>query len=294
MSLKLVSVLGASYLFLGCASTVPRELVDARAAVQRAAEGPSAKMTPAQLHVAQESLAVAEKTFEDEGDSSKARDQAYIAIRKAEIAEAQARTAQLDQGTASSHQLAERAEDQVQANMKKELNQTKGQLASQQQMNASQQQQLEVERQRRQEAERRAQQAAADLARIASVKQETRGMVITLSGSVLFASGKSELLASAQAKLSEIADALVKGNPDAKIVVEGHTDSQGQAGANQELSAARARSVRDYLVAHGIAADRITAEGFGSSRSVAENKTPEGRANNRRVELVVQPSTPPT
>jgi chemotaxis protein MotB len=49
--------------------------------------------------------------------------------------------------------------------------------------------------------------------------------------------------------------------------------------------------VRDYLVSRGIASDRITAQGFGPSRSVADNKSPEGRANNRRVEIVVQPST---
>jgi outer membrane protein OmpA-like peptidoglycan-associated protein len=132
----------------------------------------------------------------------------------------------------------------------------------------------------------------SDLARVASVKQEARGMVITLSGSVLFASAKAELLPSAQAKLSEVADALIKSDPDSKMVVEGHTDSQGPASFNQDLSQHRADAVRSYLTSHGVAPDRITAQGFGSSRPVADNNSAEGRANNRRVEIIVQPSSP--
>ena len=114
-------------------------------------------------------------------------------------------------------------------------------------------------------------------------------MVITLSGSVLFTSGKSDLLPAAQLKLNDVAKALTEQDPDSKMVVEGHTDSQGAAAFNQELSQERAQSVRDYLVSRGIAGDRITAEGFGPSRSIADNATPEGRANNRRVEIVVKP-----
>jgi outer membrane protein OmpA-like peptidoglycan-associated protein len=154
----------------------------------------------------------------------------------------------------------------------------------------NQQQQIGVERQRREEADKRAAQAAADLASIASVKQEPRGMVITLSGSVMFASAKADLLPGAQVKLNQVADALGKQDVDSKIIVEGHTDSQGAASYNQDLSQRRAEAVRDYLVSHGIAADRVTAQGFGPTRPSADNDSPEGRANNRRVEIVVQPA----
>jgi outer membrane protein OmpA-like peptidoglycan-associated protein len=150
---------------------------------------------------------------------------------------------------------------------------------------------LQTEVQRREAAEKRAAQAAADLAKFASVKQETRGMVITLSGGVLFTSGKAELLPAAQLKLNEVATALTEQDPDSKMVVEGHTDSQGAAAFNQDLSQRRAQTVRDYLVSRGIASDRITAEGFGPTRTVGDNATPEGRANNRRVEIVVKPKT---
>ena len=115
-------------------------------------------------------------------------------------------------------------------------------------------------------------------------------MVITLSGSVLFASAKSDLLPDAQAKLNDVAKALSEQDPDAKIVVEGHTDSQGGAAFNQDLSQRRAESVRGYLISHGLAADRVTSQGFGPTRSIADNSSPEGRANNRRVEIVVQPA----
>jgi outer membrane protein OmpA-like peptidoglycan-associated protein len=172
-----------------------------------------------------------------------------------------------------------------------ELAQANQQLASQTQALQAQQLALQNETQRREEAEKRAKEAAADLAKVASVKQDTRGMVITLSGGVLFTSGKADLLPTAQVKLNDIANALTQQDPDSTMVIEGHTDSQGAAEFNQQLSQRRAEAVRNYLVSRGIADDRVKAEGFGPSRPVADNATPEGRANNRRVEIVVQPKT---
>jgi outer membrane protein OmpA-like peptidoglycan-associated protein len=166
---------------------------------------------------------------------------------------------------------------------------TSGQLGVAKTQLVVQGQALAAEQQRREDADKRAAKAAADLAAFASVKQETRGMVITLSGAVLFASGKSDLLPGAQAKLTEVAEALTKEDVESKIVVEGHTDSQGGASYNQDLSQRRAQSVRDYLVTRGMASDRVTSEGFGLTRPIADNASPEGRANNRRVEIVVQP-----
>lgn len=259
----------------GCAHSPPAELVDARAAYGQAESGPASAEKPAELHTARRSLERAEAIFEEEGDSDLTRDQAYIAMRKAQQAEVQARIALNEKRLAS----LERRASKEQA---RELAKLRGDYAAQRQ-------QLALSEAARKEAERRAEQAAADLARIASVKQEERGMVITLSGAVLFASGQSELLASAQAKLSEVAEALTQQNPDAAIVVEGHTDSQGKPDFNIELATKRAQSVRDYLAAHGVASDRIRAVGVGFARPIADNKSPEGRANNRRVEIIVQP-----
>ena len=126
--------------------------------------------------------------------------------------------------------------------------------------------QLQSSEQRRADAEKRAAQATADLQRIGSVKQEARGMVITLSGSVLFASAKWELLPEAQVKLGDVANALTEQDPDSKMVVEGHTDSQGTASFNQDLSQKRADAVRTYLVSRGIAGDRVTARRASARR----------------------------
>jgi outer membrane protein OmpA-like peptidoglycan-associated protein len=91
-------------------------------------------------------------------------------------------------------------------------------------------------------------------------------------------------------KLNEVAEALIKNDSDSQMVVEGHTDSQGGADYNMELSRRRAQTVRDYLVSRQIAADRIIATGFGLTRPIADNTSAEGRANNRRVEIVVKPT----
>lgn len=262
--------------FAGCAHSPPKELLDARAAYKEAASGVASRETPAQLHTADNALQAAEAAFQDDGDTEHTRDLSYVAMRKAQIAEVQGRLQQ------SQNQLAQ-LEANAQQAQGKELNQLRGQ-------NQQQQQQLTASEAARKDAEQRAATAAADLQRIASVKQEPRGMVITLSGEVLFVSGKADLLPQAQAKLSEVANALTQQSPDSTIVVEGHTDAQGKEAFNLDLSTRRAQAVRDYLAAHGVAPDRIRAEGLGFSRPIGNNKTAEGRANNRRVEIVVQPA----
>jgi outer membrane protein OmpA-like peptidoglycan-associated protein len=271
-----------------CAGAAPQSLVDARAAYQRAAQGPAARLTPAQLHVAETSLNVAEKTYEDEGDSANARDRAYVALRKAQLAEVQAAIASADQRTALAARQVEAAQARNQLAVQRELSSTRAALAGERNTVATTQAELQSERQRRQEAERRAADAITQLAGVASIRQDTRGTVITLSGAVIFASGKADLLPAARAKLDQVATALKQSEPDTQFVVEGYTDSRGGLALNEELSTRRAATVRDYLVSQGVPADRITSKGFGPSNPVADNATAEGRANNRRVEIVVQ------
>jgi outer membrane protein OmpA-like peptidoglycan-associated protein len=259
----------------GCAHNPPKELVDAREANKRASNGPASQQTPAELHTANNALGAAEQAFERDGDSEHVRDLAYVAMRKAERAEIEADVMQ------SENELARMETSQTQS-QRQELSALRGQVQQQNQ-------QLGAAEAARAEADKRAMQASADLARIATVKQEPRGMVITLSGEVLFRSGKADLLPAAQAKLSEVANALTQQAPDATIVVEGHTDTQGSEAINLELSTRRAEVVRKYLTGHGVAADRVRAEGLGFSRPLGDNKTAEGRANNRRVEIVVAP-----
>jgi outer membrane protein OmpA-like peptidoglycan-associated protein len=268
---------------VGCGSTLPpKELVDARAAYQSASKGPASQQAPAELHVAKQSLDQAERSFSDDGDTPQTKDYAYISIRKSQLAEASARAliAQKDKESAE-REASTLTTDQLRS-AQRELSSTKQNLEKTQD-------QLAAEKVAREAAEKKAAQALADLQKIAAVKQESRGMVITLSGSVLFASNESTLLPAAMLKLNEVADALIKGNPDSNITVEGHTDSQGQRQYNMDLAKKRADAVRDQLVSRGVASDRIKAVGVGPDRPIADNKTAEGRANNRRVEIIVEP-----
>ncbi len=150
---------------------------------------------------------------------------------------------------------------------------------------------LAVEQQARLDADKRAADAKAELAKVAVVKEEPRGLVITLSGSVVFASNKATLLPEAKSRLNQVAESLMSANKDRKMIVEGHTDSQGSAAFNMELSQRRAESVRSYLISRGYPAELIEARGIGKDRPIADNASPEGRANNRRVEIIVQRET---
>jgi len=276
----------------GCATAAPpADLVAARTSYNRAEQGDAARLNPADLHTAKQAMEAAEASFAENGDTRETRDLAYTADRRAQIAEVRADANQShrdQQKTVHAMHAAETA--QVKATSA-QLGAANQQLAAQSQAMEHQKQELATEREARDAAEKRAAQAAADLAKFAAVKQEPRGMVITLSGGVLFASSKAELLPAAQVKLNTVAEALTQQDPDSKMVVEGHTDSQGGEKYNQDLSQRRAQAVRDYLVSRGIAADRVTSQGFGFSRSIADNKSAEGRANNRRVEIVVSPNS---
>ncbi|MDX2052466.1 MAG: OmpA family protein [Polyangiaceae bacterium] len=146
---------------------------------------------------------------------------------------------------------------------------------------------LEREKAARLEAEKRAAEALASLKEIAKIKEEKRGMVITLEGAVLFTTGKATLIPIARTKLGQVAAVLKQQEDKKRITVEGHTDSVGSDQNNQRLSQERADSVREFLVSQGIDPQKITAIGKGEAEPVAENTTPEGRANNRRVEIII-------
>ena len=143
---------------------------------------------------------------------------------------------------------------------------------------------------RRQAAEREKTQADL-LVRLQQIERsarvEPRGIILTLPGSVYFDSGHSDVKPGARERLARIGQALA-GVPDRKIVVEGHTDSTGPAKFNMKLSELRAESVKAGLVESAVSKDRIETHGYGSTKPVASNGTPEGRSQNRRVEIVVQ------
>ena len=102
-----------------------------------------------------------------------------------------------------------------------------------------------------------------------------------------FDSGKATIQPDSEAVLQQIVQ-LMKDDAGLKLRVEGHTDNQGAAAANQTLSEKRAQSVVSWLTSHGVAASRLVAKGYGATKPVGANTSEEGRAKNRRVELAKQ------
>lgn len=307
---RTLCTLTAAALLAGCAAVVPQQLTDAREAYRRASTGPAAQRTPAELHKASEALREAEESFVREPKSYQTRDLAYIAQRSSESAEALADISQNTEAIAAANVEYEATQAQLVKDTRQQLDQSQVALAESQRGNERTAGRLSAERESRLDVERRAAQAqsatqgelaaekvarqAADvraddataaLARLAAVKQEERGLVITLSGSVLFASDKSALLPSAQARLGQVASVLL-ATRQRTLIVEGHTDSRGSESHNIDLSLRRAEAVRDFLIQKGYDRELISAQGIGPSRPVADNKSAEGRANNRRVEIV--------
>ena len=117
------------------------------------------------------------------------------------------------------------------------------------------------------------------------LRQTESGVVVTL-GDVLFESGQTELRDEAMASLVEVVD-LLQSEPDKKIRIEGHTDSVGEATTNLEISQKRADAVLGALVSLGVDGGRVTTQGMGEDFPIASNETDEGRAQNRRVDVIL-------
>jgi outer membrane protein OmpA-like peptidoglycan-associated protein len=189
------------------------------------------------------------------------------------------------------------------------------QLAAQQAQLAAQQAQLEAEKaaaaKAQADAERARAQAEADAARaraeaadkaatsaaearekllgqlnsVLATSDTARGLIVNMSD-VLFDTGKYTLKTNTQISLAKVAG-ILQSYPGLKLQVEGYTDSVGSDEFNQKLSENRADAVRDFLVDQGVAQTNIGATGYGKNNPVADNATAQGRAQNRRVQLVV-------
>jgi outer membrane protein OmpA-like peptidoglycan-associated protein len=120
---------------------------------------------------------------------------------------------------------------------------------------------------------------------ILATRDSARGLVANMSD-VLFRSGSYELAPGARERLAKVSG-IILAYPSLHVSVEGHTDSVGGDEYNQSLSELRAQAVRDYFVQQGIASGAVEAHGFGKNAPIASNDTPEGRQQNRRVELVL-------
>lgn len=281
MKISTIAVVSGFLAATACAASTPTpELVSARQAYDRARTDPSATLVPDSVLSAKQSLDKAEAVHEKHPQSDAERSYSYVAERRAELAMTLGENAktkqQSDVAAAQYVELQDKLRTSAVAQLgaeRTQVNQLGSQLALTQTGLAA--------------AEARAARAMESLNKIAQVKEEARGMVITLSGQVLFVTGKSELLPAARDQLDQVAAAL-KDQGDLKpMVVEGYTDSVGSDATNQKLSKDRAEAVRAYLVSKGVSSDKISAVGKGKANPVASNDTAEGRANNRRVEIVI-------
>lgn len=244
-------MLMASLCVLGCAPTVSKELQNAREAYARASHGPAPSVAPVELEEASAALKTAETEFSARPKRQHTRDLAYVAQRRAELAE-----------SAAAAELERLAREKLLAELK-------------------QQQARQLSR-----AEMRNKELQQRIAKMGTVKQEPRGTVITLTNQVIFPFDDATLPNESEKRLSQLADGLM-ATKERDLVIEGHTDAVGPHDYNVELSQKRADAVKQYLVQQGYDKDRIVAKGMGESRPLAPNESPEGRATNRRVEIII-------
>ena len=265
--------------------TAAREAVGTAEEARVMAVKKKAEDDAAAAAAAREAAAKAQADAESKrrADAEAARVQAEAARAQAEQAKAQAEAARAE---------AER--------MKAEADKAKQEADAARAAAEAQQQQLAVEaekaRKAAEESERLRQQAEKDKAdlrarllaqlnTILATRDTARGLIANMSD-VLFKTGSFELLGGARERLAKVSG-IVLAYPSLRLEVEGHTDSVGSDDYNMTLSQHRADAVRDYLVQQGIPDGSISARGLGKAGPVASNDTPEGRQQNRRVELVL-------
>ena len=293
MIARLAGVAGA-LLLAGCASTRPSgELAQARTLHQTLVSSGADRRVEADMLRTNTAIAEAEAAFSTRKHQEDVDALGHIALRLAQTAEAN-----------NARLLSDRAADSLRtARLQRLLTLSEAQRAdletkrqlSEQEVQALRERNLLVEqradslRRAAEEANRRLNEAVTQLrslvAEITNLQQTQRGLVISLSD-ILFDVGKSTLKPGSQASIQRIAVVLTQ-YPQHQILVEGHTDATGGDDFNLQLSRDRASSVRTALVAGGVEAGRITAEGFGESRPVASNDNAAGRQQNRRVEIVI-------
>jgi outer membrane protein OmpA-like peptidoglycan-associated protein len=312
-------VIAFAVLLFGCATAPPSELVNARLAYQQASAGQAAQLVPAELHKAQDALAVAEKSFQDDPKSFHTRDLAYVADRKAKMAEALAVTAAGNASTAKANKDYETTQTEIVKNTKDDLaasqrsadlkasqladanvaaQNAKG-LADAEALRVKQQADAATEMQRVKDsstAEARNVKQATDADARLAAEQKSRdanmiivlekGKTVVLKG-VTFETNKATLKDESETILTRAYNAMV-ANPDVRVEISGHTDNVGTQEYNQVLSLERAQAVRYWLIQKGIASNRMKTVGKGENEPVASNDTIAGRAENRRIEFYVQ------
>lgn len=275
----------------GGATAVSPQLVGARAVMQEAHAGSAAQLEPDELLVAERALEAAER--EPDGSLTEMHF-AYMSEREARTAMANARRRSIEEGIAHTEteyeaELRRLARERGVALQSSERTLRERELMIEQQEAALRDREaaLAAEQQARRDAEANAAAAMDRVAELASVRQQET--VITFNGEVLFETASATLRPDARSRLAAVA-AVLRATPAQSATIAGYTDSRGSNSYNQQLSQQRADTVRDFLLGEGVPMDRLRSEGRGETMPIASNASAEGRANNRRVEIIIHPS----
>ncbi|GAB4373035.1 MAG: hypothetical protein Kow0062_09800 [Acidobacteriota bacterium] len=297
-------------------SDTPLELLQARKALELAAQHDAAKFAPDLYAEAEAALKSAEKersrrkrhdfarrsvALSNEAINITARRleeqelERRIAARRAEMNELEQRAHEAEQAAQSAREsvtqmntelAAARAE---RARLTDEMTRLEAERSKlQEQMTALRTQMQELEQQRKRLQQEKTElntRLSQALSKVAETQQTVRGFVVNLPD-ILFDVNEASLKSNAKIVLAKLAGILLI-SPDLKVRVEGHTDSTGSEEYNLRLSQRRAESVVAFLVQEGVDPGRLEAVGYGMSKPIADNSTPEGRRKNRRVELII-------
>lgn len=246
---------GVALALASCVTTPPPsdQLARAHTEVQTLAQDPLAQQVAAQdLEAARDRLQHADAAQQAKRPAEEVDHLAYLAERYAQAGEARIEAAHARQQVAQADEERNRVLLEARA---RQADNAKAQLAATQ----------------------------AQLAELRA-KQTDRGLIVTL-GDVLFDTGRATLKPGADLTLDRLAT-VMKNNPQSKVIIQGFTDSRGSSEYNDVLSQRRADAVAAALVQRGVSSDNVRAEGRGKEYPVATNDTPEGRQQNRRVEII--------
>ncbi|HZU42763.1 MAG TPA: OmpA family protein [Terriglobales bacterium] len=247
----------------------------------------------AQAHAQEERRLAAERTAQAQARAEAEAQQRALAQQQAQTAEQQRLQAE-QQAQQAAQQAQQAAQQRQQAEQDLQQAQAARQAAEQQRQQAAQEAeqarlQAQQAEQQRQQIQQQAEQTRArllnQLNQVLQTRDTARGLISTMPD-VLFDFNKYTLKPQARERLAKVAGILL-AYPDLHLEIDGYTDSIGSDQYNQQLSEKRADAVRDYLASQGVQLNNVVAEGFGKNDPIASNATPQGRQENRRVELVV-------
>jgi outer membrane protein OmpA-like peptidoglycan-associated protein len=264
--------------FAACVHQKPQELIDTERAYRAAEAGSAGVYATPDLAAAQTHLNQANRVLQEYGDGTRARDHAYVAQRRIDIANAKGRMEMEKRHLEALNQQAEVV--------------TKPRRAGPAPPPPPPPPEAEPEPELPQAAVPVPVPAEPppdipELAAVGDVRQDDRGTVVMLPASLVFSPGAAGLTDTGRERLEQVAKVLKKSGE--RISIEVHTDNIGAPEQNARLSSDRAHWVRKWLVEKGVPAGRIESHGYGETKPLVDNATPQGRAANRRVEIVIQP-----